>query len=121
MCSEAAEEGCTSKALEAATAQLPIILINSTYCYKKYAQCMEVPKQAQVYILHVIVIQGLFSIVASGEPLSSRCTLYSHVSNMPPQIYEDGIAFVLEAVKCANSCVHEYKYLIYNSLCRGLH
>ena len=26
MCSEAAEEGCTSKALEAATAQLPIIL-----------------------------------------------------------------------------------------------
>ena len=28
---------------------------------------------------------------------------------------------VLEEGKCANSCVHEYKYLIYNSLCRGPH
>ena len=28
---------------------------------------------------------------------------------------------VLEEDKCANSCVHECKCLIYNSLCGGLH
>jgi len=32
-----------------------------------------------------------FKALASVEPLS--CTLYNHVSNMPPQIYEDGTAF----------------------------
>ena len=50
----------------------------------------------QAYILHVIVIQGFpisFSIVASGESISCLCTLYSNVSNMPPQIDEDGTAF----------------------------
>jgi len=48
MCSEAAEEGCTSKALEAAAAQcqeVPIIM--PTYLV-----------QANMYILLVIVIQG---------------------------------------------------------------
>jgi len=47
-----------------------------------------------IAILHVAVtlrLPLLFSIVASVEPLS--CTLYNHVSNMPPQIYEDGTAF----------------------------
>ena len=63
MCSEAAEEGCTSKSLEVAAAQLalkttPIILKTCSVPGSTYYYIPTYLVQANMYILLVIVIQG---------------------------------------------------------------
>ena len=61
---------------------------------------------------------AFISIVASGEPLSCWCTLYSHVSNVPSQIYKDGTAFCSwRRQVCQFMCAW---IQVLDSLCMGL-